>query len=69
MYIRVIYNDGKYDMVRAFTFDYFLGENKIKKFYRNCEKQWVTVGLDPVRKSRREEGHSDGQERRKKDLL
>ena len=68
MYIRVVYNDGKYDMVRAFTLDYFLVENKIKKFYRTYEKQWVTVGTDPIRKSRRE-GYYDGNERRTKDML
>lgn len=69
MNIRIMYNDGKYDMVRAFRLDDFLGESKIRKFYRNSDKQWVTVGVGPIRKSRREEGHYDDHERRVKDVI
>ena len=59
MNITVMYHDGKYDIVQAFRLDHFIGKNKIRKFYRHADKQWVTVGVDPVRKNRREEGFHD----------
>lgn len=69
MNIRVMYKDGKYDMIRAFRLDHFLGEDKIGKFFRNSEKRWVTIGTDPIRKNRREEGPHTGNERRTKDSI
>jgi len=66
MNITVMYHDGKYDIVQAFRLDRFIVRKKIRKFYRHSDKQWVTVGVDPVRKNRREEGHHEDHEQYRK---
>ena len=64
VYINIIYNDGSEDMVRDVIFEELLKLNKIKRFFRHSESRWVTVGVDPIRKSR-EKTRYRGPERRK----
>jgi len=47
MMIRIILEDGSYDMVKAFRLDDLLPTGKIAKFQRSSG--WVTVGVDPIR--------------------
>jgi hypothetical protein len=62
MMIRVVYHDNSYDTIPFFILQLGIDCNKIKMFYRSSEKRWVTVGVDPVRKSR--EDYHAGPERR-----
>lgn len=48
--IRVMYTDGKMGKVEAQQLDELIQSKKIKKFQRSG--QWVTPGIDPVRKTR-----------------
>jgi hypothetical protein len=61
MLIRVIYADGRYDMVKPDMLDALLEEKWLAGFKRR--DGWVTVGRDPIRKSKSSQGHS-GPERR-----
>lgn len=47
MFIRVIYPNNKYDMVKDFILDKLIISGKITKFYRSSG--WVTIGQDPIR--------------------
>lgn len=69
MNIKVIYRDGKYDMVRAFRLDFFLAEDRIEKFYRNSEQRWITIGTDPIRGPGQEKIPYAGRERRVRDSI
>ncbi len=62
--INVIYADDSEDIVPDFIFEQLLQLNKIKRFYRYSESRWVTVGVDPVRKSGKGRRYK-GPERRK----
>ena len=62
MTIRVVYHDNSYDTVPVFILQLGIDCKKIKMFYRNSERRWITVGVDPVRKA--QECRHDGPERR-----
>ena len=47
MMIRIILEDGSYDMVKAFRLDDLLPTGKVAKFQRSSG--WVTVGVDSIR--------------------
>lgn len=47
MLIRVIYRNGKYDMIKPSFLDELILSKKIRSFMRSGG--WATVGADPVR--------------------
>ncbi|MGO9377793.1 MAG: GSU3473 family protein [Dissulfurispiraceae bacterium] len=51
MTIKVVYHDNTYDTIPAFVLQHGIDCKKIKMFYRNSERRWVTVGADPMRKT------------------
>ncbi len=51
MLIRVLYHDGKYDMVKDRYLGLYIDSGKILKFKR--KDGWVTIGVDPIRRSER----------------
>jgi hypothetical protein len=60
MLIRVMYDDGTFDMVKPQMLDLLLGTEKLISFKRS--DRWAVVGRDALRKSR-SQGHK-GVERR-----
>ena len=52
MSIRVVYHDNTHDLVSVYVLQLGIECRKIKMFYRDSERRWVTVGVDPVRKAR-----------------
>ena len=52
MLIRVKYADNRFDYVKNNILDVMINAEKITEFRRNSG--WVRIGLDPVRKNRRE---------------
>lgn len=50
MLIRIVYADGRYDLVKPFKLDALLAENQVRMFFRGG--RWVTVGQDALRRSR-----------------
>ena len=48
MLIRVMYKDGKFDMVRPKMLNYLLEEDKVTGFMRSTG--WVFVGRDSIRR-------------------
>ncbi len=61
MLIRVMYNNGTFDMVKPGLLDSLLSNQKISSFKRSTG--WVVVGRDPIRSSSRA-GRYHGPERR-----
>ena len=47
MLIRVMYRDGKYDMVKDIVLDNLIHSEKILKLYRSGH--WAVIGSDPIR--------------------
>ena len=47
MFIRVVYKDGKHDMVKPQLLDFLLESNKVAKFKRYYG--WAVVGKDTIR--------------------
>jgi hypothetical protein len=47
MMIRVMYNDGSFDMVKQIILDQLLERSKVASFKRT--NGWAIVGRDPVR--------------------
>lgn len=63
MLLRVIYPDGKQDMVKDVYLDHLIETKKIKAFKRSSG--WAILGVDFVRDSRNCKNYSDlGFERR-----
>ena len=60
MLIRVIYTDGKFDMIKPQLLDSLLDRNKVTKFKRSTG--WTVVGRDVIR-TRSSNGYW-GEERR-----
>ena len=60
MMIRVMYNDGSFDMVKPRLLDNLLGSQKVTSFKRS--NGWVVVGRDSIRMNRSSKYH--GPERR-----
>lgn len=52
MLIQVMYPDNNYDYVKEFMLDNLIDTGKITKFRR--EGHWVSIGVDPVRNSKRQ---------------
>lgn len=50
MLIRIVYEDGRYDLVKPFKLDALLSENRIRMFLRGG--RWVMVGKDALRRNR-----------------
>jgi hypothetical protein len=50
MHIKVMYQDGDIGEIENYQLDALITSNKIKKFLRSGE--WVTIGVDPIRKVR-----------------
>ena len=67
MNVRVVYHDNSYDMISAFILQLGIDCRKIKMFYRESEKRWIMVGLDPVRMQGKRD--YEGPERRTRSLL
>jgi hypothetical protein len=61
MLIRIMYRDGRFDMVKSFFIDWLIESGRIAMFRRS--EGWVVLGRDPVRHPVRKEFHS-GVERR-----
>lgn len=59
MVIRVMYDNGSYDMVKASRLDDLIPTGTVSKFLR--ADGWVTVGVDPIRTA---QVRYDGPERR-----
>ena len=60
MMLRVIYHNGKYDMVKDLMLEIYINSGKILKFRR--KDGWATIGIDPIR----DRGHNYiGPERRR----
>jgi hypothetical protein len=64
MAIRVVYNDNICDTIPFYILQMGIECNRIRLFYRESEKKWVTVGTDPVRKLSSKKGYYEGPERR-----
>ena len=47
MMIRVMYNDGRYDLVKESMLDLLLATRKLTGFLRSSG--WAIIGRDPVR--------------------
>lgn len=52
MLIQVNYPDNRFDYVKGKNLDSLIETKKIKRFKRSTG--WVTLGLDPVRTTKRE---------------
>jgi hypothetical protein len=63
MVIRVVYEDNSIDMLPPHILQLGIECRKIKMFYRESEKRWVNVGIDPVRQNHNGD-YQDGPERR-----
>jgi hypothetical protein len=61
-YIRVKYQSNTFDYVPVNLLDTLITLNEITHFYRGCEKKWVVLGLDAIRKK---ETDYHGPERRR----
>ena len=59
MVIRVVYDNGSYDMIKTTRLDDLIPSGKVLKFFRS--DGWVTVGVDPIRTA---QVRYDGPERR-----
>ena len=51
MLIQVKYPDNRYDYLKETILDLFIESNKITEFKRSTG--WVRIGIDPIRKARR----------------
>jgi hypothetical protein len=61
MLIRVMYNNGKFDMVKPPLLGNLLEKKRVTRFKRS--EGWVVVGRDPVRSNHRSQNYK-GPERR-----
>jgi hypothetical protein len=52
MLIRVKYSDNRYDYVKEDTLNRLIEANNIERFRRSSG--WVTIGVDSLRKAKRE---------------
>ena len=60
MLIRVMYDDGRFDMVKPDMLDALIHQQAVTSFKRNSG--WAVVGRDPIRTKSR--GKYGGEERR-----
>ncbi len=66
MLLKVMYQNGKYDMVRPSLLNELIASKKIKKFYRSGG--WADIERDPIRRAAAA-GSYVGPERRKQSSL
>ncbi len=64
MMIRVVFQDNTCDMISDAMLQVGIDCRKIKMFYRSSEKNWVVVGVDPIRECIKENTPFAGPERR-----
>ncbi|MHB8139581.1 MAG: GSU3473 family protein [Smithellaceae bacterium] len=57
MLIQVIRSDNQYDYIQDYILDSLIETKKIAKFRRSTG--WVTVGVHPMRKKKRETAEKD----------
>ncbi len=69
MTMRVVYRDGKHDMISTVTFEQLIESEEIRMFYRCSEDRWVVVGVDPIRKASKKKDAYRGPERRMEELI
>lgn len=60
MLIRVVYRDGRHDMVKPHLLNRLLAQQELRSFRRTSG--WAVIGIDPLRDSRPEK--YNGPERR-----
>ena len=60
MLIRVVYKNGKFDMVKPFILDGLISSGKLKNFFRSGG--WIIIGVHSMRGTG---GVYEGPERRK----
>jgi hypothetical protein len=53
-HIEVKYQDGTHAFVDDYLLDSLIRSGKIQQFYRPAEKRWIIIGVDPIRKEKRE---------------
>jgi len=63
--IRVVYPDGKYDMVNGAALDRLIEKKAIRSFRRSSG--WVLLGVDPVRNPKSQVEYA-GEKRRSMDF-
>ena len=63
MLIQVIYADNHHDFVKPTMLDTLIESRKISQFKRSSG--WVTIGMDPIRKARRESRYMSPNDLRK----
>ncbi len=63
IHLRVEYKNSRYDYVPDSKLDALISAREIKRFFRPFDKEWVTIGVDPVRGSGT--GEKTERERRK----
>jgi hypothetical protein len=51
MLIHIVRTDNRYDYVKDFILDILIESKEIVKFKRSTG--WVTIGVDPIRRSKR----------------
>jgi hypothetical protein len=61
MLIRVMYDDGQFDMVKPQMLDTLLETNRVTNFKR--DEGWTVIGRDTIRSNLRSQGYQ-GLERR-----
>jgi hypothetical protein len=57
--IKVVYSDDRQGVLKSYQLDKLISMGKIKKFCRS--EGWVTIGVDPIRRTG---GSYNGPERR-----
>ncbi|WP_282755202.1 GSU3473 family protein [Desulfuromonas thiophila] len=62
MLIRVVYTDGRNDMVQPFVLDRLIEEGALLSFQRATG--WVVMGVDPVRRPKYQQAPYAGVDRR-----
>ncbi|UFS69157.1 hypothetical protein LPW11_14785 [Geomonas sp. RF6] len=66
MLIQVNWTNNRYDYVKDFMLDSLIESGKVARFLRSTG--WVTVGVDPIRTSRKATTYN-GPERRAENLF
>jgi len=53
-HIEVKYQNGAHAFVDDYLLDALIHSRQIQQFYRPAEKRWIIIGVDPIRKEKRE---------------
>jgi hypothetical protein len=68
MMIRIVFDDNTCDVIPDEMLQIGITCKKVKMFYRNSEKSWIIVGVDPVRQESDDGASFVGPERRNNGL-